>query len=411
MPPKGKMVAEPTNIKSFFKGRSQRPDLFTFNQDGNAIYKPDPNGEPTKTFPLQKYTRVTKEEIDRLYTEQFNEIKTVYKRFEEAKDTLRISLSLYKETGEGASDVVDANLAVELIQKEITSLKSPCRKIQTYRNPTIRDILLENQYEKRKFKNNVAAVKGYSVLSYQSMLVPVEPEEEALEEEENRYFIVFDNPKFLKENQFPILGLYKRKEIEIYDAATKKKNKYNGLLQAILIETMKVSSKFTPEQIAELIKQNSPGSVRKLAETYGFTVGDLKDEVFELVIDAAIDNWDKETDNFMKALEETGTKEIVYVAPQAQTADNKLLGLFSTGLLTGQEATEANQENPKKWKGLNRWGMALQEARRRWLDSASGGGSRISADLSNVVTGLAAKTVEEQAAARTGAIIGHRKNH
>jgi hypothetical protein len=35
----------------------------------------------------------------------------------------------------------------------------------------------------------------------------------------------------------------------------------------------------------------------------------------------------------------------------------------------------------------------------------------MSADLSNVVTGLAAKTVEEQAAARTGAIIGHRKNH
>ena len=67
-------------------------------------------------------------------------------------------------------------------------------------------------------------MKGYSVLSYQSMLVPVEAEEEALEEEENRYFIVFDNPKFLKENQFPILGLYKRKEIEIYDAATKKKN-------------------------------------------------------------------------------------------------------------------------------------------------------------------------------------------
>jgi hypothetical protein len=55
--------------------------------------------------------------------------------------------------------------------------------------------------------------------------------------------------------------------------------------------------------------------------------------------------------------------------------------------------------------------MALQEARRRWLDSASGGGSRMSVDLSNVVTELAAKTVEEQAAARTGAIIGHRKNY
>ena len=175
--------------------------------------------------------------------------------------------------------------------------------------------------------------------------------------------------------------------------------------------------KFTPEQIDQVIKAGTPGAVRRVAEPFNFTVGDFKDEIFAKVIDAAIDEWSDE-ENFMDALEETGDKTIVYVAPQQKTADNKLLSLFGTGLVPGKKsinekgelvATEANQENPTKWKGLNRWGIALQAARARSRDVASGGGEHLPEDLSKVEVDRAAKTQEQQEAARKGAIIAARR--
>jgi hypothetical protein len=72
-------------------------------------------------------------------------------------------------------------------------------------------------------------------------------------------------------------------------------------------------------------------------------------------------------------------------------------------------ATEANQENPTKWKGLNRWGIALQAARARTRDAASGGGERLAKDLSKVEVDLAAKTQQQQEVARKGAIIAARR--
>ena len=120
----------------------------------------------------------------------------------------------------------------------------------------------------------------------------------------------------------------------------------------------------------------------------------------------------------MDALEETGDKTIVYVAPKQKTKDDKLLSLFGTGLLPGKPsvnekgefiATEANQENPTKWKGLNRWGSALQAARARWRDTNSGGNERQAQDLSKVAVDLAAKTQQQQEAARKGAIIAAKR--
>ena len=148
-----------------------------------------------------------------------------------------------------------------------------------------------------------------------------------------------------------------------------------------------------------------------------FYSGDFKDEIFAKVIDAAIDEWSDE-ENFMDALDETGDKTIIYVAPQQKTADNKLLSLFGTGLVPGKKsinekgelvATDANQENPSKWKGLNRWGIALQAARARSRDDASGGGEHLPEDLSKVEVARAAKTQEQQEAARKGAIIAARR--
>jgi len=422
MPPKGKRqrkVVEPSNLQSFFAGRRIRPDLFTFDATGNAIFKPSLDAQPTKVFPLQKYGAATAEEIEELYTERQELLDGVVTELEEAKEALRESLKQYKETGSGVgvTDIIAANRKVQARQKDITSIMSPMLGMAEYYSLEIRDVLLENQYEKRKVQQTVDVLKGHSILSHSALLVPMSAEAEVLGEEKQEYAIIFDDPTIANPKEFPLLGLYRPKPLSVL-GANKKKNVYNGLLQAILIETMKANTvKFTPDQINQVIQAGTPGAVRRVAETFNFTVGDFKDEIFAKVIDAAIDEWSDEV-NFMDALEETADKTIVYVAPVQKTATNKLLSLFGTGLLPGKTsvnekgellATEANQENPTKWKGLNRWGIALQAARARFRDVASGGGERLAKDLSKIGVDLAAKTQQQQEAARKGAIIAAKR--
>ena len=421
MPPTKKRVrkvVEPSSLESFFLGRQTRPDLFTFDETGNAIFKPTLEAAHTKMFHLEKYEPASAKEIEKLYTERQELVEGVVAEFEEAKETLRKALKVYKETGGGIEDVIAANRQVQIREKDITAIMSPMREMSDYYSLEIRDVLLENQYEKRKVQQKVQVLKGHSVLSYSELLVPVSAEAEAFGEEAQKYEIIFDDPAVIANpKELPLLGLYKPKPLAIL-GANKKKNIYNGLLQAILVEAMKANTvKFTPEQIDQVIKAGTPGAVRRVAEPLNFTVGDFKDEIFAKVIEAAIDEWSDE-ENFMDALDETGDKTIVYVAPQQKTADNKLLSLFGTGLIPGKKsinvkgelvATEANQENPTKWKGLNRWGIALQAARARSRDVASGGGERLANDLSKAKVDLAAKTQEQQEAARKGAIIAARR--
>jgi len=422
MPPKGKRqrkVVEPSNLQSFFAGRRTRPDLFTFDATGNAIFKPSLDAQPTKVFNLQKYGAATAEEIEELYTERQELLDGVVAELEEAKEALRESLKQYKETGSGigVADIIAANRKVQARQKDITAIMSPMLGMAAYYSLEIRDVLLENQYEKRKVQQTVDVLKGHSILSHSALLVPMSAEAEVLGEETQEYAIIFDDPTIANPKEFPLLGLYRPKPLSVL-GANKKKNVYNGLLQAILVETMKANTiKFTPDQINQVIQAGTPGAVRRVAEAFNFTVGDFKDEIFAKVIDAAIDEWSDEV-NFMDALEETADKTIIYVAPVQKTATNKLLSLFGTGLLPGKTsinekgeivATEANQENPTKWKGLNRWGIALQAARARSRDLASGGGERQAKDLSKVDVNLAAKTQQQQEAARKGAIIAAKR--
>ena len=422
MPPKGKRprkVTEPSNLQSFFMGRRTRPDLFTFDATGNAIFKPSPDAQPTKVFQLQKYKSADSEEIENLYTERQELLEGVVAELEEAKEALREALKIYKETGGDASigDVIAANRQVQSRQRDITAIMSPMLAMTEYSSVEIRDILLENQYEKRKVQQTINVFKGHSILSHSALLVPMSTEAEVLGEEKEEYAIIFDDPTIANPKEFPLLGLYRPKPLSVL-GANKKKNVYNGLLQAILVEAMKANTvKFTPEQINLVIQAGTPGAVRRVAEPFNFTVGDFKDEIFAKVIDAAIDEWSDE-ENFMDSLEETGDKTIVYVAPLQKTANNKLLSLFGTGLLPGKTsinekgelvATEANQENPTKWKGLNRWGIALQTARARWRDTASGEGERIANDISKVEVDHAAKTQQQQEAARKGAIIAAKR--
>lgn len=411
-------MVEPTNIQSFFAGRRIRPDLFTFDATGNAIFKPSLDAQTTKQFPLQKFQSATAEEIESLYAARKQELDTTIAELEEAKKVLREALKQYKEAGGDIKDVIDANRKVQIMQKAITAIMSPMQAMSEYYSVEIRDVLLENQYEKRKVQQTVDVVKGHSILSHSALLVPMSGESEALGEQAEEYAIIFDNPDVISNpKELPLLGLYKPKPLSVL-GANKKKNVYNGLLQAVLVELMKANPvKFTPAQIDQLIKAGTPGAVRRIAETFNFTVGDLKDDILAKVIDAAIDEWSDE-ENFMDALEETGDKTIVYVAPKQKTKDDKLLSLFGTGLLPGKPsvnekgefiATEANQENPTKWKGLNRWGSALQAARARWRDTNSGGNERQAQDLSKVAVDLAAKTQQQQEAARKGAIIAAKR--
>jgi hypothetical protein len=419
--PKGKrmrMVVEPSNLQSFFMGRQRRPDLFTFDATGNAIFKAVFDAEkPTKVFHLLKYETAKPEEIEELYTERQDELEGLIIELEDAKDELRAALKDYNENGGDVSIVVAANSKVQAKEKAMSAIMSPMRAMSRYSSVEIRDVLLENQYEKRKVQQEINVVKGHSILSHSALLVPLSEEAEVLGEEKQEYAIIFDDPAIPNPKEFPLLGLYKPKPLSVLGSSNKK-NVYNSLLQAILVETMKANTlKFTPEQIDQVIKASTPGAVRRVAEPFDFTVGDFKDAIFVKVIDAAIDEWSDE-ENFLDALEETGDKTIVYVAPLQKTANNKLLSLFGTGLLSGKKsvnekgelvATEANQENPTKWKGLNRWGIALQTARAQWRDTASGGGERMAKDLSKVEVDLAAKTQEQQEAARKGAIIAARR--
>ena len=411
-----RIVVEPSNLQSFFMGRQRRPDLFTFDETGNAIFKPSLDAQPTKTFHLLKYETAKPEEIEELYTERQDELEGLIIELEDAKDELRAALKEYM-TGSDVNTVVAANSKVQAKEKAMSAIMSPMRAMSRYSSVEIRDVLLENQYEKRKVQQEINVVKGHSILSHSALIVPLSEEAEVLGEEKQEYAIIFDDPAIPNPKEFPLLGLYKPKPLSVLGSSNKK-NVYNSLLQAILVETMKANTlKFTPEQIDQVIKASTPGAVRRVAEPFNFTVGDFKDAIFAKVIDAAINEWSDE-ENFLDALEETGDKIIVYVAPLQKTANNKLLSLFGTGLLSGKKsvnekgelvATESNQENPTKWKGLNRWGIALQAARAQWRDNASGGGERLTKDLSKVEVDLAAKTQEQQEAARKGAIIATRR--
>jgi predicted NAD-dependent protein-ADP-ribosyltransferase YbiA (DUF1768 family) len=256
---------------------------------------------------------------------------------------------------------------------------------------------------------DVYIVKRHTLPKYQDLYVEMSPDEASMSSEVRDDF-VFVHDDWDNKN-LPILGLYRLKDLEIGP------NRYNGLLQAIFIETILANpDAFAVEtEVAKLKAQTKQGGIRKVAEEIGIESEHVTDEVLDKVISEAVLQWNEPPENFREALLATGDKDIVYIAPKPRSQTEKVLAIFGTGIIEGKVAITAdgeeilanagNQKRKEAWVGENKWGQALQRMRTEVRDKAAGG-QDLKGGARQKIT-WAAKTAKQQEFAKRGAIIRH----
>jgi len=422
-----------TEVDRFWRGRQNDPVKYTFTDDGDAkilalpdkrrssiVSSEEKEGLQERVIKLQQYRRRNDEEMNELFEERKILIQEAYANIEEKRTTLRQALIDYRDeaTPSSASAVVKANKDIGTAERRLCKLRSGQRGMMIYFNPIANTILLDNPYEKRRLgyslfgpdnELDVYIVKRHTLPKYQDLYVEMSPDEASMSSEVRDDF-VFVHDDWDNKN-LPILGLYRLKDLEIGP------NRYNGLLQAIFIETILANpDAFAVEtEVAKLKAQTKQGGIRKVAEEIGIESEHVTDEVLDKVISEAVLQWTQSPENFREALLATGDKDIVYIAPKPRSQTEKVLAIFGTGIIEGKVAITAdgeeilanagNQKRKEAWVGENKWGQALQRMRTEVRDKAAGGQDLQGGARQKI--SWAAKTAKQQEFAKRGAIIRH----
>jgi len=422
-----------TEVDRFWRGRQNDPVKYTFTDDGDAkilalpdkrrssiVSSEEKEGLQEKVIKLQQYRRRNDEEMNELFEERKILIQEAYANIEEKRTTLRQALIDYRDeaTPSSASAVVKANKDIGTAERRLCKLRSGQRGMMIYFNPVANTILLDNPYDKRRLgyslfgpdnELDVYIVKRHTLPKYQDLYVEMSPDEASMSSEVRDDF-VFVHDDWDNKN-LPILGLYRLKDLEIGP------NRYNGLLQAIFIETILANpDAFAVEtEVAKLKAQTKQGGIRKVAEEIGIESEHVTDEVLDKVISEAVLQWTQSPENFREALLATGDKDIVYIAPKPRSQTEKVLAIFGTGIIEGKVAITAdgeeilanagNQKRKEAWVGENKWGQALQRMRTEVRDKAAGGQDLQGGARQKI--SWAAKTAKQQEFAKRGAIIRH----
>ena len=397
-------------ISMFFKKRERHPALFTYNKAGDlTIFNKAGTLEDTirlKTFvPLDPTQRevIDQERLDALGEAQL--------RYEGAMDALRAAMEQYKTTG-GAQPVLAAQKDVAEADQVLTRIRYGTRGVYGIPNPETRSVQFDKPKETRRLFSNGDPFKKelfrlmvleHDHLKFNGTYVdtPVGADEEKEDEES-------------KDGQ------------ERDSDATVRQKLRDGRWARIFFEADDGPSGFlSPFWPVEFTMETETGeTVRYFTASQAWEYARAKEAGNENLMKAILQTRSTRTMRFVtkkltaqpKNPKELWLSILTAVYDQHPELKDKLLGTGTDALVfadvrpgpsgTGFGERTKDILDASKWTGENAVGFALETLRYQMREGTVREGTAVGAEGA---PDEAVVTEEQQAANRTGAIIGQRK--
>jgi len=319
---------------------------FKFTETGD-LQVPELNGEVSKVIELPFYRPASITEVIEKEDERRGQLIAVEREYDETAQLLRDSIIAWRETGL-ASDVLKYQRDMARLDAQRTLLRSPLRWVQTFKNLSTRDVLVDEFYEVRKLGYPVMALNMRSISFEEYVKIGDGPVKEdsisssasasasatAAAPEEEESFIIFYNP----ETQHGELSLETMVDF-VYNST-----KYNSIAQAYEVERLTLLGRKDLRPL--LLRSRNPKQIRTLGTKVVGVIEDAKGLLIN-ILKSLISQHPK----YVSVLRETGTDTLVYADP----ADT-LLGV-------GMSSDDTEITNRKSWKGKNIYGQAWEAVR------------------------------------------------
>ena len=337
-----RQIPIPKDSVSFFRARAKDPKAFTFTAQGD-LQVPEMRGEAAKVIKLPFYRPVTIDEKREMEEAQADAIKGVEREIDETAKMLRDAIVEWRQSGV-SSDVIKYQRDLQRLDAQRTQIRSPLRWTKTFKNLSVRDVLVEETYEVRKLGYPVEALRLRG-LDFNKMVrasdvpfVPVAsaaPEAEASEEEAEEEFVIFFNPAD------PDHGLLSPDTMVDFVFNS---TQYNSLMQAYQAE--KVTMLGRKELRVAILKSRSPTQMRIIGSK---VVGQVEDPraLWINILKSLVSQHPR----FGDAVTATGDATLVFADPR-----DGVLGI-------GIPVEDSQVTDREAWKGTNLLGQAWQAVR------------------------------------------------
>jgi predicted NAD-dependent protein-ADP-ribosyltransferase YbiA (DUF1768 family) len=341
--------AIPKDSATFFRARAKDPKKFLFTADGN-LQVPEMRGEAAKVITLPFYRPATIDEKREEEEKQMDAIKSVEVEFDETAKLLREALSEWRGGGGGSDNVMKYQRDLQRLDAQRTQLRSPLRWTKTFKNLSIRDVLVNEFNEVKKLGYPVLALRtrGFSaeqMIRASDSAPALEEEEESEaegeaeaegEEAEAEEFVIFFNAAD------PDHGLLSPDTmVEFVFNSTK----YNSLIQAYQAERVTMLGRKGDLRMP-ILKSRSPAQIRIIGSKVVGQVEDPK-ELWVNILKSLLSQHPR----FADTLRTTGDATLVYADPR-----DGVLGI-------GIPVEDPHVTEREAWKGTNLLGQAWQAVR------------------------------------------------
>jgi hypothetical protein len=339
-------------LKKFYKARVKKPDLFTYDDDGNLV-ELNKEGAVVKTIPLPDYRPPTYEEFDEMEQKRLEAIAIANKEFEDARRELHTAL-LNPETPD--SEVLRINRKVKETDIKLQAIRFPLQYIENIGvddGININQIEFDKPYEKRKFAYSFYSLKERPfTLQEQYVRIGRAPDRPmksvaeinaAVEAASAPVVILFQDPET---NDYGFLSLKWTVELEFNGTM------YNSAHQAIAAELAKAFN--DQDNLQKIMIAEAPEEVTyKLDDVPGDAESNetkWNDVTKQLLYDVNIAKFNQYPELTARLLE---TKNAVL---GAYIPDDNLIGI-------GISLDNVQSKNPINWTGQNLLGKALTSIR------------------------------------------------
>jgi len=395
-------------IATFFKKRERFPALFTYNKAGDLTVF-NKAGTLEDTIRLKTFVPLDPEQREVIDQERLDALGEAELRYEAAIFTLRTVVEQYKATG-NLQPMIAAQKAASEADQVLTRVRYGTRGIQSIPNPEIRQVHFDKPKEGRKlfpmtgdpFKKELfhLIVREHSYMKFNGTYVDTPVDEEDAAE---------------------------APEAEGRDSdATVRQKLRDGRWARIFFEADDGPSGFlSPFWPVEFTMETESGeSVRYFTASQAWEYARAKETGNENLMKAILQTRSTGTMRFVtkslnsqpKNPKELWLKIFTAVYDQHPELRDKLLATGTDALVfadvrkgpSGTGFSERSKEtlDASKWTGENAVGFALETLRYQLREGTAKEGTAVAAEGA---PDQAVITEQQQAEARTGAIIGQRK--
>ena len=343
---KKRQIPIPKDSATFFRARAKDPRSFKFTAEGD-LQVPEMRGEAAKVIKLPFYRPANVDEKREMEEAQMDAIKGIEKEIDETAKMLRDAILEWRQTGM-SSDVIKYQKDLQRLDAQRTQIRSPVRWTKTFKNLSVRDVLVNEFYEIKKLGYPVEALRLRSItfdkmvrasdVAFPSASASAEGEGEGSggeEEEAEEEFVIFFNPAD------PEHGLLSPDTmVDFVFNATQ----YNSLIQAYQAERVTMLGR--KELRVAILKSRSPTQMRIIGSK---VVGQVEDPraLWVNILKSLVSQHPR----FGDAVAATGDATLVFADPR-----DGVLGI-------GIPVEDPQVTDREAWKGTNLLGQAWQAVR------------------------------------------------